>query len=341
MLCLFFVVVYRLGGFPSARASVHSKVTMTLRPFFAILISSVKQREGLTQAKWDNKGEKRMRGVGILIGIGCLMTSCAAHGRFCGGESALEAFAVGLAPGDIVLVGETHGTPEHIENLLALTDSLALRGVPFSVGLEFLDWKDQVKVDDYLAGRMSEADFVEGVWDAGYAFDLYKRALRAPIDLDSKGGWAYALNASREAVRSVRLLGLDKMPPHLRSELPLDFTLGSESYKRHFQSFLPHLKDNPEELESFFRAQSAWDETMAWQTSLTRRPKEVYLVLAGVFHVEYGLGLPSRVRARVDDEARVKIFSQYQGETPDLCEVHSEFGVRRGDLVFESKAETR
>jgi uncharacterized iron-regulated protein len=51
---------------------------------------------------------------------------------------------------------------------------------------------------------------------------------------------------------------------------------------------------------NYFAAQSIWDDTMAWRAVefLKLHPEQTLFIIVGEFHVQYGGGLPDRLRAR-------------------------------------------
>ena len=51
------------------------------------------------------------------------------------------------------------------------------------------------------------------------------------------------------------------------------------------------------DINNLFTAQSIWDDTMAYETlEISRNLDHPFVIIVGSFHVEYKLGLPSRVQ---------------------------------------------
>ena len=81
--------------------------------------------------------------------------------------------------------------------------------------------------------------------------------------------------------------------------MPPDFQLGRDSYKTRFADQMGgHTAPN---IDNFFAAQSSWDDTMAWQSVefFKKHPDQVLVIVVGEFHVQYGGGLPDRLKARL------------------------------------------
>lgn len=77
--------------------------------------------------------------------------------------------------------------------------------------------------------------------------------------------------------------------------MPPIWERGSDAYYARFKEV---MQDSipAEKMGNYFWAQSLWDDTMAWNTLKSPDPDAVTVIIVGGFHVEYGLGLPSRLR---------------------------------------------
>jgi uncharacterized iron-regulated protein len=90
--------------------------------------------------------------------------------------------------------------------------------------------------------------------------------------------------------------------------------LGNERYFERFAGEARQHGDmTAQEVRKFFAAQSAWDDTMAWQASeyLKAHPDHVLAVIVGDFHAAYGGGLPDRLRSR--GVTKIQVISQVNG----------------------------
>ena len=242
-----------------------------------------------------------------LILLGFLGLSCAAfadstgEGKLFRGpglqpielNQALES----VKPGDIVVIGEVHGTVSSQSEQMAILQSLRAKGLQVSVGMEFLEYPQQNRIDQFRAGALSETDFLKAINWGSLPFPLYREQMLFPrSELNET---TRALNAPRNITGKVAKGGLDSLTESERALLPPGLTRGNDQYFERFKKNIGHLP-NPEAADRYFWAQSIWDETMAWQAidQQSLHPDQVLVIIVGEFHVQYGGGLPARLRAR-------------------------------------------
>ncbi|KYG63231.1 iron-regulated protein [Bdellovibrio bacteriovorus] len=213
-----------------------------------------------------------------------------------------------VTPGSVVVVGENHGLKTHQNQQIAIMTALRAQGLKVSVGMEFFTFTDQVFVDQYRQGQLSETDFLSQIKWGNPSFEFYKDQVQFP--LLSEGSQTWALNAPRSLTSKVAKMGLSSLTSEEQALLPPGFALGRESYRQRFLAMMPHLP-NPEAGERYFAAQSIWDDTMAWRAAefITQHPEQVLVIVVGEFHVQYGGGLPDRIQAR-SPQTPVWTFSQ-------------------------------
>ncbi|WP_232469248.1 ChaN family lipoprotein [Bdellovibrio bacteriovorus] len=213
-----------------------------------------------------------------------------------------------VAPGSIVVIGENHGFKEHQNQQLSIMQALRAQGLKVSVGMEFFTYTDQPVVDSYRQGLLSETDFLSQIKWGNPSYDYYRGQSLFP-NL-SEGSKTIALNAPRSLTGKVSKGGLQALTPDDLKLMPPQFAVGNDGYKRRFLSMMPHLP-NPEAGERYFASQSIWDDTMAWQAVefMRSHPEQVLVIVVGDFHVQYGGGLPDRLRVR-GSEFPVVTFSQ-------------------------------
>ena len=78
-----------------------------------------------------------------------------------GAFSDFEAMLADLARADVVFVGEQHDDPNTHRLEQAMLDGLRRRRVPVTVSLEMFERDVQPVVDRYLAGAITEAQFLQ------------------------------------------------------------------------------------------------------------------------------------------------------------------------------------
>jgi len=125
-----------------------------------------------------------------------------------------------------------------------------------------------------------------------------------------------------------------------RSWLPPNFQLGNDLYFERFATAVREHGDLQEDVvRNFFAAQSAWDDTMAWQARdfLIANPDQVLVIIVGDFHASYGGGLPDRLRARgvtsVLVISQVNAFGLSDEEIQSLIRPDPRHGMR-ADFVW-------
>lgn len=253
-----------------------------------------------------------------LFLISVLLSACA-HAEIAGildgktlQPALLQDAVQNVAPGSIVVIGENHGFKEHQNQQLEIMTALRARGLKVSVGMEFFTYTQQNLVDSYRAGALSEVDFLTSIKWGNPSFDFYREQTLFPVL--SEGGRTVALNAPRFLTSKVAKQGLDFLTEEERALLPPNLTLGRDSYKQRFLAMMPHLP-SPEAGDRYFTSQSIWDDTMAWTATgfIQAHPDQVLVIVVGEFHVQYGGGLPDRIRAR-GQQIPVLTFSQVNTE---------------------------
>lgn len=247
-----------------------------------------------------------------------------------------------LTPGSILIIGENHGFQVHQQQQVEIMATLRSLGHKVSVGMEFFTYTDQPHVNNYLSGQLSEEAFLKAISWGGLSFDFYREQTLFPDGRE--GSQTLALNAPRSITGKVAKGGLEALTEEDRRLLPPQFTLGRDSYKERFLKMMPHIP-SPEAGLRYFMAQSIWDDTMAWQASefIARHPDQTLVIVVGEFHVQYGGGLPDRLRAR----SAVPLLTVSQINTAGLSadeiakEVQaSEQEGPRADLLWLAPAES-
>lgn len=197
----------------------------------------------------------------------------------------------------IIYAGERHTNYEDHKTQMEIIMHLHERGHTFAIGMEMFQRPFQKDIDDYLAGSISEREFLKKTqYFKRWKFDYnlyreiveYAKAKRIPI---------VALNLSTEVVKKVSADGLDSLSDRERAELPASMDMSDEAYrKRLMEVFQQHRSHESKNFENFHQAQILWDETMAHTIDefLRKNPGYQMVVLAGAGHLMYGSGIPQR-----------------------------------------------
>lgn len=281
----------------------------------------------------------------LWVVVFTFFTMACAHGNIWnskGEKSDYESLIKGLLTQKVILLGENHGLKTHQNQHLQILNSLRDAGLRVHVALEFFSYPNQSDVDQYRLGHLSEAEFLKKLQWQSPSYDFYRdQALFPRMD---RGERTWAINAPRSLTGQVARVGVQGLSADLKSMLPPDFQLGRESYRKRFIELLggEHFAD-PQVAQRYFEAQSVWDDTMAWkiQNILVQNPQAVVVVIVGEFHVQYGGGLPDRLRSRgVENVAVVsQVNSTDMSESILLQEIspHPEYGPR-ADWIWAAPA---
>lgn len=245
-----------------------------------------------------------------------------------------------VRPGTVVVLGEQHGTMELATQQLQIIENIKKNGRVVSVGFEFFEAQYQDLVDRWRGFEISEDDFLKGIrWGAGFSFSAYRQQALAPqLNL---GEQTIALNAKRTLTAKIASQGLASLNEQERGELPEGFSLGNQRYFSRFKSIMQDHLPNPEAIDRYFAAQSVWDDTMAFHANqfLAAHPEQVLVIIVGEFHVQYGGGLPDRLRARglsVTTFSLLNLQGLDSEEQKNAVEPSAEYGSR-ADFVWTSR----
>ena len=263
-----------------------------------------------------------LSGCGIIAGAasGGVSSACVAAGQWVapqsGGVAAQAASQVlaQFAKRQVVLLGETHDDADHhrwqlhtIAGLYALRPQMVL-------GFEMFPRRVQGALDDWVAGRLGDAEFLgrvewRQVW--GYDPDLYlpifqfARMHRIPM---------LALNVERRLVSRVGEVGWAAIPEAEREGVADPAPASREYATWLYQSYLDHQppggresveRRQPTEQEladarfrRFVEAMQVWDRAMAQGIADRLRGGQAPLVVAimGSGHLRYGHGVPRQLR---------------------------------------------
>ena len=196
----------------------------------------------------------------------------------------------------LILIGERHTNYEDHRVELAVIMGLFKQGRKFAVGMEMFQKPFQKPIDGYLSGALDEREFLKRTeyfkrWNFDYNY--YQEIIEFAR---AKGIPIVALNQRSEIVEKVARGGLDALSAEERKEIPQDMDMSDESHKQRmkevFEGHPPGIA-----FDNFYQSQILWDETMAHSAArfLEEQPGFQMVVLAGVEHIMYGSGIPSRI----------------------------------------------
>lgn len=203
-----------------------------------------------------------------------------------------------LSLADIVYVGEKHDESEHHKVQAEVLKALHARKPGIAVGLEMISHDKQAALDDFIAGKTSEADF-KLFWNKewGYNYSLYEPVLGYCL---KNGVPLVALNAPRPVIVQIARGGLASLTPAQRALLPASVQESSDARYRDYtrKSIREHDPNMPPEREKrMLEAMAAWNETMGEKTAAAAKDRPL-LVIAGHGHLLYKAGIAESAARR-------------------------------------------
>jgi uncharacterized iron-regulated protein len=270
--------------------------------------------------------------LGTALAATFFVTACASRGSYGGVVSRSEPPAVGyrivapatvtdvtraqmverLARADVVFFGEQHDDPETHRAEAELLEAIGRAGRPVVLSLEMFERDVQRVIDDYLAGRLSEADFLA----RSRPWDRYATDYRRLVELAKERRWpVVAANVPRplaSAIGRKGLAALDTLTPSERTVAARENVCPRDDYHARFlESMQSHSTGAPAAgasmalppamAERFYLAQCVKDETMAESIVNARlaAPRgAIVLHYDGAFHSDYAQGTVARVKRR-------------------------------------------
>ena len=219
-----------------------------------------------------------------------------------------------LARADVVFFGEQHDDPETHRAEAELLDAIGRTGRTVVLSLEMFERDVQGVLDDYLAGRVSESDFLA----RSRPWDRYATDYRRLIELANSHHWrVVAANVPRPLASAIGRRGfraLDTLTVTDRRNAAREYVCPpSDDYHARFMESMqthspaggpgPSVSDSlPTAMaERFYLAQCIKDETMAESIVDARvaSPRDAIVVhFDGAFHSDYAQGTVARVKRR-------------------------------------------
>jgi uncharacterized iron-regulated protein len=209
-----------------------------------------------------------------------------------------DKLAAQVASKRVVFVGETHDRYDHHLNQLAIIRQIHQLDPNLAIGVEYFQQRFQPQLDDYIAGRSTENEFLratEYYQEWGYDYRLYApifrfaREQRIPVR---------ALNVPASLASAVAKTGVAGLSQEQRASLPKEIGGADEDYRSRLrQAFEAHGSAKPDAFDHFVEAQLVWDEGMAESAASYLKENEGrrMVILAGSGHLAFGSGIPKRL----------------------------------------------
>lgn len=261
-----------------------------------------------------------------------------------GEDTTLPVLLQRIARADVVFFGEQHDDAETHRAEAALLDAIGGLGRPVVLSLEMFETDVQGVLDDYLAGRIAEAEFRS----LARPWPNYETDYRPLVEMARMRSWpVVAANVPRplaSAVGRQGLAALDTLTPAERGHAAKDIVCPDDTYRARFMDAMrSHGGDGggaasdslPTAVaERFYLAQCLKDETMAESiVDALRGAAEGTIVVHfnGAFHSDFGLGTAERVARR---EPRLDLLVLTAIPSPDPAAAAVEEHRKRAEFVI-------
>ncbi|NIO49179.1 MAG: PDZ domain-containing protein [Candidatus Aminicenantes bacterium] len=203
---------------------------------------------------------------------------------------------------EFIYVGETHNSLPMHDIQLKIIQALYEQDRNLSIGLEMFPVSFQEALNKWSMAILSQDEFIrESRWYVNWNFNFgfYEKILRHAKNNKIP---LYALNAPRTIISKIRMKGWEKLSEEEKKVVP-NPDVSHEEHRTLIRTIfeateLPHqMKGGGLDMvfEGLYRAQSAWDEVMAFN-ALRFREREggKMVVLTGSGHLLYNLGVNRR-----------------------------------------------
>jgi uncharacterized iron-regulated protein len=233
-----------------------------------------------------------------------------------------EVMLADLAGADVVLVGEQHDDSNTHRLEHAILEGLRRRRVAVTVSLEMFERDVQDRMDKYLSGSISEAEFLKD----SRPWPRYATDYRPLVELARAQGWpVVASNVPRRHAAAVAKSGkaaLDDLSPSDRALVAREIECPQDAYFQRFTAAMGNHaggsnskaadsatnreKAKPADAaaaERYYWSQCVKDETMAESiaNAAARRSGQQGTIVhfTGAFHSDFGAGTAERARRRL------------------------------------------
>jgi uncharacterized iron-regulated protein len=225
-----------------------------------------------------------------------------------------------LGEGDVIFFGESHNNP--ISHWLQLRVTKALheaKGDQLVLGAEMFESDDQLLLNEYLNGDISEKNFKE----EAKLWNNYKTDYKPLVEYARENGLPFiATNIPRRYASRVFRQGiesLDKLSEEARAliaPLPVEVDLELPGYK----NMMSMMGDAQHGGENFPKAQAIKDATMAHFILKNWMPGKTFLHYNGSYHSENFEGIVWYIKQGNPEAKVMTITTVSQEETDKLLE---------------------
>lgn len=208
----------------------------------------------------------------------------------------------GMEPSRFIYIGETHDSLPMHDIQLKIIQALYAKDKKLGIGLEMFPVTLQHVLDKWSLGILTEEEFVQDTlwyetWNFNFKFyeKIFAFAKLNKIPL-------YGLNIPKKLITKIRMKGWDALNEDEKKIAPQP-DVSHEEHRRLIRTIfesseLPHEMKGPGldmMFEGLYRAQSAWDQSMArYASQASELSEKRIVVLAGSGHLLFNLGINRR-----------------------------------------------
>ena len=241
-----------------------------------------------------------------------------------GKASSYAKMLAGLQEPEVVLFGELHDDPiSHWLQLELARDLHRAHGEHLVIGAEMFETDVQLVLDEYLSGKIPEANFEQ----EARPWPNYKTEYRPLVRLAKEKGIPFvATNVPRRYAALVAKEGLAALAPlsaeakRLMTPLPITVDMQLPSYQKMLTMFGPDTHGSKK--EQVVQAQALKDATMASFILRQLQPGRKLLHLNGGYHSDFYEGIGWYLRQAQPQLRFATITTVLQEDLSSLAEEH-------------------
>lgn len=217
---------------------------------------------------------------------------------------------------DVVVIGESHDSPEHHQLQLAIIDAYHQSETPLAVGMEMFTADSQRQLDRWTNGKLNKSSFIrlyyknwQMPWPLYSEILLYTQEHRIPL---------IGLNIDPKIPKKVARQGFASLTPKELKKVPPGVTCNVDPEYMAFikQVYASHNKSE-KSFTHFCEAQKLWNSFMASgiMDYVRRNSGRTMVVLTGAGHALKS-GIPAELERASDISYKV-ILPEFPELTPD------------------------
>ncbi len=229
-----------------------------------------------------------------------------------------EVMVAKLATQDLVFLGEQHNDPRTHQLQTAVLEGIARRrSGPIALALEMFERDVQGSLDAYLAGSLTEAQFLA----ASRPWPNYPTDYRPMVEFARAKQWpVIAGNIPRRYASQVArrgLVAIDSLPAAERGFVAERLDCPRDAYWERFRGVMGDMSGHgtpmtPEQAATMvwrtYEAQCVKDETMGESVAAAHAKGAMVIHANGAFHSDFRLGTVDRAKRR-SPKAKVAVVS--------------------------------